>query len=832
MQRHSKSWSLRLTLLVVGLLLALTLFFSKDIFVDRAVAQTAPTTTDWTTRQDGAPVPNWDNLTFGNLPGIGADGYFRLPEQVVGKAGYDPTRPWRRGQPPAEIFQLGDLQDYFQPHLFTLEQISQITGLDPAAVPLADFGLLRGNSLGGLVNTVAGLAEQPLGAVPPLLDLVLQQNPHLFDRWEWDQEWVWDRKWIPPVHEWIYSDKLGENVRRLVEKGHWQQLDTGKYVQLDTGNWVYDQAKQELWEAKPLGEVVQDPIFKSLPLNNLDLRRYSISTIPGLILIPLENFANWQNTTLAQIPGLPDVPFAKFPKPPNSTGFGFVALHDVTYGSAEHRRHNTVTGSDQVGFNYPCDEDHDAPEGCGYVELSAPSWLGLAGDMGLHGKQWIQGGKDPGGQMVPGGEGILGALNGGMEPTGRLPFGPVFKVVLTKTDESKGEAEFGLYFRVCKRGWVDLGCTPYFIGPIPWLTHYEKDLIFIGLTPGKAPDNIPGLGDLPPELQRQIEELTGGQDLTVDSDCLGKLVGAAPPADRPAAVTAIPQIMQAAQKHGVSDPAQVAYILATAQAETNFRSRNQDGGAGGYETGRGYSQLTHDYNYRYFSRVLQIDLMSNPEQANEPKVASEIIVHGMKYGTFTGMTSNGTLIPGGGKKLSNYINGAKQDFAGARSIVNDGDRRGEIAGYARNYLKVLQGCSLSSGTGDGKATGKFIIPARGPVTSEIGYRIHPITRQRKFHAGLDIGAPNGSPAKAANGGKVIHAGWMGGYGNIVIVDHGNGLTTRYAHLSGLNVRLGQTVSQGQQVGRVGSTGRSTGPHLHFEVRKNGKPVNPRHYVNF
>jgi murein DD-endopeptidase MepM/ murein hydrolase activator NlpD len=134
--------------------------------------------------------------------------------------------------------------------------------------------------------------------------------------------------------------------------------------------------------------------------------------------------------------------------------------------------------------------------------------------------------------------------------------------------------------------------------------------------------------------------------------------------------------------------------------------------------------------------------------------------------------------------------------------------------------------------GSGKANGRFIIPAKGPATSEMGYRIHPIRGGRKFHAGLDIGARMGAPVKASNGGRVTYAGWMGGYGNIVIVDHGNGMTTRYAHLQGFNVRQGHSVSQGQQIGRVGNTGGSTGPHLHFEIRKHGQPVNPRYYVKF
>lgn len=128
----------------------------------------------------------------------------------------------------------------------------------------------------------------------------------------------------------------------------------------------------------------------------------------------------------------------------------------------------------------------------------------------------------------------------------------------------------------------------------------------------------------------------------------------------------------------------------------------------------------------------------------------------------------------------------------------------------------------------------FIRPISGPVTSPFGYRIHPIFKSRIYHSGIDIGGPNGGAIKASNDGKVIYSGWYGGYGKVVILDHGviNGLpiTTLYAHMSSIAVSNGQMVKKGQTVGREGSTGYSTGPHCHFEVRVNGKPVNPLNYI--
>lgn len=116
------------------------------------------------------------------------------------------------------------------------------------------------------------------------------------------------------------------------------------------------------------------------------------------------------------------------------------------------------------------------------------------------------------------------------------------------------------------------------------------------------------------------------------------------------------------------------------------------------------------------------------------------------------------------------------------------------------------------------------------ISSLYGYRIHPITGKRLFHDGLDIAANHGNAVYAYTDGLVVQAGWNGGYGISILIDHGNGLKTRYAHLSRLNVRVGQKVQTGQKIGAVGSTGNSTGPHLHFEVIKNGKTQNPLNYL--
>jgi len=137
---------------------------------------------------------------------------------------------------------------------------------------------------------------------------------------------------------------------------------------------------------------------------------------------------------------------------------------------------------------------------------------------------------------------------------------------------------------------------------------------------------------------------------------------------------------------------------------------------------------------------------------------------------------------------------------------------------------------VAASSGVVRGTGIFAYPVNARITSGFGNRRHPILGYSRFHAGIDFGAPHGTTIHAADSGQVIFAGWYGGYGRAVIIDHGNGITTLYAHASRLYVSVGQAVGQGQAIAAIGSTGLSTGPHLHFEVRQNGNPVNPMAYL--
>lgn len=124
-----------------------------------------------------------------------------------------------------------------------------------------------------------------------------------------------------------------------------------------------------------------------------------------------------------------------------------------------------------------------------------------------------------------------------------------------------------------------------------------------------------------------------------------------------------------------------------------------------------------------------------------------------------------------------------------------------------------------------------IWPHASKINNEFGFRRNPFGgRTYEFHAGMDIDGERGDIVVAPGNGKVLEAGWKGGYGNFIEVEHGNGLTTRYGHLSKVEVAAGDTITRGQTIGLVGSTGRSTGPHLHYELRVNDRPINPRFFL--
>lgn len=184
-------------------------------------------------------------------------------------------------------------------------------------------------------------------------------------------------------------------------------------------------------------------------------------------------------------------------------------------------------------------------------------------------------------------------------------------------------------------------------------------------------------------------------------------------------------------------------------------------------------------------------------------------------------TAQKQVVAGKVEQTRQTLNRIQQDRAELERALDELERTSrEIEGELRKR-----------GNGQQLGTGSMILPVTARISSPFGWRYHPILHQQKLHTGIDLAVGMGTPVKAADDGEVIFADWKGGYGKAVIIDHGAGITTLYAHNSVLLVRPGQRVVKGQIISKSGSTGYSTGPHLHFEVRKNGAPVDPLLYAH-
>jgi hypothetical protein len=216
---------------------------------------------------------------------------------------------------------------------------------------------------------------------------------------------------------------------------------------------------------KTVGQTLaQAPQLGQLRMADLSLDRYTLKDLPNAKITQFGAFKDWSFVSIEGIPTMEAVPFSKFPQPPlgPDTSPSSSGIVDIAFGAAESDRTKTISGSNVEGYNVPC------KEGCAHIEL--------AGSQGILGKAWISGKY----QEVRGGEGVLAQVNNGKEPTGRNPFGDGFKVVLWDISEPQGTVDSAMFFRFCRRGMPDLGCTPYFLGPIPFMNFKETGNIYLG----------------------------------------------------------------------------------------------------------------------------------------------------------------------------------------------------------------------------------------------------------------------------------------------------------------------------------------------------------------
>ncbi|BAZ71027.1 hypothetical protein NIES4106_58240 (plasmid) [Fischerella sp. NIES-4106] len=385
-----------------------TIFISLILKSPTIAHQTTPVpTVTYSSDKYILKAPNWSQITWGNLPAIQESGYFNIPQTLVPKIGYDPSRSWIAGQKVDSIVMLGDVDNAFKLSSLSLKDISAIVPISDK-LKLSDFGLIKWQTVESLLDAIPSLGDLNVTQVKPIQDLFTI---------------------------------VGIN-------------DNGSLAQI----------------------VQSNSTAANLSLDKLDLSQYSIDSIPKLQSTEIDKFKDWQRSTIDQVPGLNQIPFDKMPQP-ISDGNGVIGVASLVFGEAEHGDPMVGSGqfisgrvnSNDVTVSVPCNVDAV----CSYLELGD-----LAGSSGaLYGKRWVSGSS----QKVKGGFGILANVNGGLEPTGRLVYGNAFKVVLTGVNESTGTADFGLFFRICAR--IPFGgktCTPYFIGPVPWISVRENDLAIVG----------------------------------------------------------------------------------------------------------------------------------------------------------------------------------------------------------------------------------------------------------------------------------------------------------------------------------------------------------------
>jgi hypothetical protein len=626
-------------------LLVFTGIFSNPLTVKAAEAY-VPTAT-----YNGAPVPDWGNISFSSLPALQDGGSINIPADAVNQLGYNPSRSWQSGTSLGDVMMLGDVQDDFGFQGFSLNGIAQLSGFDLNTISLSNFPLVRRQTIASLTRTIPGLGNLSLGQVKPLADLV--------------------------------NGNLTQAALKNLNLNDW-------------GGQVL---------SAPISAIANNPVLGSLSLDKLPLDQYSFAQIPGLNQVQLGNFQDWQTAFINGVPGLSQVAFSQFPLSPGQF-LGFVAIHDVTYGGDSSHKESrqtptkfSITGSDKVGFKYPCAQS----QGCDYIELKSPLSLGSVGSPELNNARWIRGGKGSGEQMVRGGEGILGQLNGGKEPTGRHPFGPAFKVVLTKTDESSATGQFSLYFRVCHQGAIDLGCTPYFIGPVPFLPTKEKGMVFVGLTPMTPPAGIES-PETPQEVQDLIDQYDSGSSsdsseiCQVDPSKLDAVSRAAltalPGGEMQKAAKYMPHIMQECAKAGVTDKNQLAYILATAEHESDHFNTTNEYSRAMYDScgwGEGLIQVTWCENKQKVFQKLGLPGYKgmSDKRLHQPQIAAAALCRGMKEGWYTN------------RSIGQCISGSKADLACARGVVN-GDY-GKVGGiinekYGR-FERALRSANGTSAAG-------------------------------------------------------------------------------------------------------------------------------------
>jgi hypothetical protein len=789
---------------VVILLILLVLLRQMPVALSAPVGEELPLPEGALTEKP-LQIPDFETFSFSDLGGAVSGGSFNPvdldPDGLyTEELSYTGAISWDAGERPENLISLGDFGDVSSLANWSLGIIGQyVPEVNWARVPLSVIGFLKDQAFEDFVDAVPGLRNLKLKDVKPLENFL-----------------AFSKGWSPQT--------------------------------------------THVFEGLTLGALSDNPNFSTLNLGKYDFSKSFVTDIPNLDEATFSSFPGWENAKISEIPQLSRVPFTKFIGEIGeymaligkymayldlaTQALTPVAKVDVAFGPKEGnqaaRGRQTVTGSYKEGFAVPCDEDS-----CQYLELTDlipyPTPL-------VHGKQWISGKS----QKVDGGEGILGNLAkvaGVKEPTGRHPFTRMFKVVLLDVNEAEGKGEFGIYFRTCVRWPFNLGCSPYLIGPFPWFPAQEKGPILLGfdfldkilngvLGPigvGLPPivDALSKLADVAPQYAEQIKGAI---------DAAGR--GSNPGSDPGPTEGAVSTVGNCELYQGVNLAA-LKKSIGFIESTNNYYSVGDyvSGADNGRNFGRAlgyYQYMSYGDNVRpYFAAkpggleildkirrnvLSEAEIQSAIRTYFPPAAQEELNNRDWK----AAIASQRRL----GKNVSDtvYYVACRHNLGTCPSGTRLGYADRALSYYQSNSTQqAAQNSCVTATESTGLCTGRYIWPTRGTITSEFSpwrctsFRCGP-------HQGIDIGNVQGTPIYAADGGKITFAGFRGGYGNSIEIRHCNGDITFYAHLSHIRVSVNQSVIQGQTIGDMGSTGDSTGSHLHFEAKlrvKGDVPVNPR-----
>lgn len=820
--------------------------------------------------------------TFNSGPGADTPGSVLMPPGY--DLPYNLNRAWKVGATPAETIKIGDLQGTPQFDQFRQKSINEIltnTGKDPATVTLSEVPIASSMTLDEYLQINPGAAEVSVDEAPPVVQaavgyyedesLILEPidttdavfieqqagRPEISDIPAEDLlEGDWGDVFTPEEQSKLEKtlNKVNDKLKKLPLKQIFPIVNGAIAGDWDT---VKKQAKQILIQEGSkilVKELLKNPkiakAIKDLPLGALQTDKLSLADAPGLGETALKDIPGADDKTVNQIPGLDDIPLDEIDLALalSFTRFDLLGRFDIADAAAVVDDIDYVISGgtkDQIPRPTPCKIDGKDTKNCRHFELDNLDGGGKPTE--LSGKAWVQGSD----QKVEGGKGFLAKVNGGKEPTGIKPWvaGPV-KLLLEDIKEGTGgevsSARLSTAWQLCvKVPILGLQCTPHVVVvPTPYRIK-EGGIMLLLSRSGSIPDKIAALR--PTGQLNQLACQTQNNIVATQGQLPGVPVEVSDP-----------------------DPDQGTVDYSKKRSPEHFRKQYLKRIALGESTsgtdlGDKQSAIATNgvwgiYQFRYSTaqevkRRTGFDAYSDDPNEQANAAWAHIGIYGQQIGVdlqgaieradFTKAdqalgVDQWTSLPGGSEESSKWGQstfGTYGPFGDAPDIGS-----GEVVAGAGDPCATASGVYGSIGPeGDGIATGKLANPLPGaPITSGFGSRVPPKAGASSFHAAVDLGMPTGTPILAADGGVVEYSGSNGGYGNFIMINHGNGLATWYAHNQANHVRVGQKVSAGQQIGTVGSTGISTGPHLDFGVVEgykagniySGQAVNPSKHVRF